>query len=155
MPKTKRHVQKRTFLGNLVYQSVPQYLITGLVVFYSDYLIFWIGYRKLALGLVVAQAFAYIVGVVVNFVMERYWVFERISKGESAQKETPRYVVVLITNYLITVALLEILESFGISAMWGKYFVAFFFTFYNYVIFRFWVFKAPRRKLVRRKTNKS
>ena len=98
MPKTKRHVQKRTFLGNLVYQSVPQYLITGLVVFYSDYLIFWIGYRKLALGLVVAQAFAYIIGVVVNFVMERYWVFERISKGESAQKETPRYVVVLITN---------------------------------------------------------
>lgn len=152
MPKTKRHIKKRTFLGNLIYQSVPQYLIAGIIVFYSDYLVFWIGYSKLALGIVVAQAFAYLVGVVVNFVMERYWVFERISKGESAEKETPRYIAVLIANYFITVLILEILSQFGISPLWGKYGAAFFFTFWNYAVFRFWVFKAPPKK--RRRTSR-
>ncbi len=126
--------------------SVIQYLVTGIVVFYSDYLVFWATYSLKNWSIIRAQGAAYIVGVVTNFVMERYWVFKHQTKNDPVEKETGRYVIILIVNYFLTVAILELLEKFGISPLWGKYVAAFFFTFWNYVVFRFLVLKGNPQK---------
>ena len=144
--KKPKKQPRRGLIGTLMHESVIQYLSTGVVVFYADYLVFYAGYTKLGIHLALAQAAAYIVGVVTNFFMERYWVFKRQTKREKVEKETKRYIVVLIINYLITYVILRVLQHYGISPLWGKYAAAFFFTFWNYVIFRFWVFKGPTRK---------
>lgn len=150
--QTQRRTKKPTGLWGMILKgSVIQYLITGIIVFYADYLTFYILFNHFGAGLAVSQAPAYVVGIVVNFVMERGWVFKHQTKKDPVEKETKRYIVVLIANYAITVGILELLENFGISPLWGKYGAAFFFTFWNYVVFRFWVFKGPDKKHLRKK----
>lgn len=144
--KMVKRKPKNKLWREVIKGSVIQYLVTGIVVFYSDYLVFWVAYSLKNWSIVQAQAVAYVVGVVTNFLLERYWVFKHQTKNEPVRKETGRYVVILIVNYFLTVAILELLESFGISPLWGKYAAAFFFTFWNYVVFRFWVFKGNPQK---------
>ncbi len=150
--KGKTSAQSSNGVWRLVLKgAVIQYLVTGIIVFYADYLTFYIGFNHFDLTVPVAQAPAYVVGIVVNFILERAWVFKNQTKRDPIKKETRRYAIVLVINYAITVVILEVLERYGISPNWGKYLAAFFFTFWNYVVFRFWVFKGPEKKHLRKK----
>ena len=147
MAKKKSAKSKTPKLWRMILKgSVIQYLITGIIVFYADYLTFFVFYNHFQWSVAVAQAPAYVSGIVVNFLLERLWVFKNQTKKDPVQKETLRYVVILVVNYVITVVILRALKTQGISPLWGKYIAAFFFTFWNYIVFRFWVFKGEDKK---------
>ena len=117
-----------------------QYSITGGAWFWSGYAVFALCYGVLKLDIVSSKIISYIVGLLVNFTLERFWVF----KGKDAHKEiktvTGRYVVLSIVNLGIDTTIVWGLSKAGISPYIGQFISAGFFTIWNYIWYKLWVF---------------
>ena len=127
-------------------KTIIQYLVSGALTSGSDYTVFFICLNMLNAGLLIATVAAYIVGLVVSFLLNRYWVFDQNASGSQFATNVWRYSTLLIVNLLITYAMLWALEQwFGISPLIGKFIVWFFMIFWIYAADKFWVFRGPRK----------
>jgi putative flippase GtrA len=121
------------------------YVVSGFVTSASDYLTFTLFFSIVPLGLLQATVIAYIVGLVVSYVQNRYWVFR---KGASRQNEATnlwRYAAFLILNLGITYVMLWALERyFGLTPYLGKFVVGFFMFFWIYMGNTYFVFRGPK-----------
>jgi len=89
------------------------------------------------------------VGVTINFILERYWVFEG-TKKRNITDVTWKYIVFTGVNFLISYLILRGLQGVGIPIAIGQFISAGFFTVWNYLWYRFWVFKGkPNAKRIR------
>jgi putative flippase GtrA len=145
-----------------------------LIVQFAEYMIsggvwFWSGYILIVLlddyiGLFLANLIGNAVGITLNFLLQRYWVFR--TKGQEKIAFTAgRYIVytllnAFLLNYLILYALQEYL---GLKPEIGQFIASGFFTFWNYFWYKAWVFpqqdhpvkEKPRlRKIHRHLTTK-
>lgn len=129
--------------------NVIQYLLSGFIVFGADYVAFFICYRLLHIDLALATAIAYVIGLVTNFALLRYWAFARQAQRDYFVTGTFKYAVWLAINYVLTYFALKYLQQlWGISPFIGKFIVAFFMTFWNYAGYKLWVFKGPKTHTV-------
>jgi putative flippase GtrA len=125
--------------------NVVQYLLSGFIVFGADYAAFFACYQLLHIGLALATAIAYVIGLTTNFVLLRYWAFARQAQRDYFVTGTTKYAVWLAVNYVLTYFALKYLQQqFRISPFIGKFIVSFFMTFWNYAGYKLWVFKGPR-----------
>jgi putative flippase GtrA len=125
-----------------------EYMISGGVWFWSGYIIIVV--LDDVIGLFWANLLGNAVGITLNFLLTRFWVFKsrkKNSMGDSAW----RYVIytalnAFLLNYLI---LYGLEEGFGIDPAIGQFIASAFFTVWNFVWYKLWVFKdhpAPPRK---------
>lgn len=111
---------------------------------------FWSGYIIIVLldnhiGLFWANFLGNAVGLTLNFVIERYWAFET-KKPTAILVATWRYIIytalnAFALNYLILLGLRDI----GIVPEIGQFIASAFFTVWNYVWYKAWVFKEKER----------
>lgn len=116
-----------------------EYMVAGGAYFWSGYFI--IVFLTPVIGLWWANLLGNGVGVTVNFVLERNWVFVG-SKKHTLTQVSGRYIVFTACNFIINYFILKGLQSVGIPVAIGQFIAAGFFTFWNYVWYRFWVFKG-------------
>lgn len=125
--------------------EVAEYMVAGGAWFWSGYFI--IVFLTPVIGLWWANILGNSVGLTINFLLERNWVF----KGSRKRKITDvtwKYAVFTVFNFLLNYLILKALVNVGIQVAIGQFVAAGFFTVWNYVWYRFWVFKAtphPRR----------
>ncbi len=127
-----------------------QYSITGGAWFWSGYAVFALCYSVFKLDIVTSKIISYVVGLLVNFVLERFWVFDNKHARKELDKVTVRYVVLSVVNLGIDTAIVWGLSQAGISPYIGQFVSAGFFTIWNYVWYKLWVFAkgkppAPKR----------
>lgn len=125
--------------------QIAEYLVAGGAWFWSGY--FLIVFLTPIIGLWWANLIGNGVGLTVNFILERYWVFEG-SRARKITEATWKYVVFTAVNFLMNYFILKALQDIGIEVAIGQFIAAGFFTFWNYFWYRFWVFKEtkhPRR----------
>ncbi|GEM_PF-155697 len=129
---------------------IIEYMITGGAFFWSGYIVFAVLYSVFHVDLVVAKIVSFLVGLSVNFVLERFWVFG----GRQARKEldtvSARYIILSVVNLGIDTVIVWSLNQVGISPYIGQFISAGFFTVWNYLWYKLWVFAAktspkPRR----------
>lgn len=108
---------------------------------------FWSGYGSFALfdavfGWVFWQAkvLSYVIGVTVNFVLQREWVFGD-RKKKSKQQDVAKFYVLMAVNFGIDYLIVAGLRELGVSPYIGQFISAGFFTVWNYALFNLWVFK--------------
>jgi len=135
--KSKQKAKKlRTEIKRLV-----AYSITGGAWFWSGYLTFALCDQVFGLSLWWAKLAANLVGITVNFILERVWVFDRGRSNKRLTVVTERYffltLVNLIIDYLIVLGLRDYL---GISPYIGQFVAAGFFYGWNYLWYKYWVF---------------
>ena len=143
-PIRKQRIRKR---AKSEAQRIFEYFVSGGVWFWSGYiLIVWLDGP---LGLFVANLIGNGVGMTLNFLLERYWVFKtkRSAKLAIAAK---RYIIYTMLNaFLLNYAILEVLQRNGIGTEIGQFISAGFFTIWNYIWYKLYVFKGmearPRR----------
>ena len=124
-----------------------EYMVAGGAYFWSAYFI--ILFLTPVIGLWWANIIGNAVGVSVNFVLERYWVFEG-SKKRHLTEVSWKYIVFTAANFLISYLILSGLQNIGISVAIGQFISAGFFTVWNYFWYRFWVFKGkPQARRIR------
>lgn len=116
-----------------------EYIVAGGAYFWSAYLL--IVFLTPVIGLWWANIIGNGVGVTINFILERYWVFEG-TKKRNITDVTWKYIIFTAVNFLISYLILRGLQEIGIPIAIGQFISAGFFTVWNYLWYRFWVFKG-------------
>lgn len=131
-----------------------EYMIAGGAYFWTGYLMFALLWSVLGLNLWWAKLGANITGWTVNFLLQRYWVFRNPHLKGHLGEVTGRYLVLTGVNFVLDYLIIYGLRSgFGISPYIGNFISSGFFTVWNYIWYRFWVFPEhikskvkPRRR---------
>ena len=139
MVKTKKH-------RKLLVQFT-EYMISGGVWFWSGYII--IVLLDNHIGLFWANLIGNAVGISLNFILNRVWVF-KTKKNDNLQETAVRYVVYTALNaFLLNYVILYSLREYaGIAPEIGQFIASGFFTVWNYYWYKKWVFKnqpQPKR----------
>ncbi|HEX5394976.1 MAG TPA: GtrA family protein [Candidatus Saccharimonadales bacterium] len=121
-----------------------KYMVGGGVYFWSGYAIFIFLYGGLGWSWFPAKVVCDIVGWTLGFFVQRYWAFHHPSLAGRSLHISTRYVLVNATNFLIDYLIVWGLNSVGVTPYIGLFVAAGFFTAWNYVWYKFWVFK-PRK----------
>jgi putative flippase GtrA len=120
------------------------YMASGALTTIADYLTFTICFSYLKSGLLTATIIAYMFGLVVSFLLNRFWVFRHGADRQSAGTSVWRYATFLAVNLAITYTILWSLEYIGVSPYIGKLVVNVFMFFWIYVGDTFFVFRGER-----------
>jgi len=126
-----------------------EYMISGGAYFWTGYLAFFVADQLLGWNLWWAKLSANIIGWTVNFILQRYWVFKNPKLKGHLGKTTGRYMFITIVNFGLDYLIVAGLKSIGITPYIGQFISAGFFTVWNYVWYRFWVFPEQHKKSVK------
>lgn len=135
-------------------RRITEYLISGGAFFWSGYLAFFVFDRLLGANLLVATTVSYLIGWTINFMLQRFWVFNNPKLKKHELEVSGRYIVISALNIPINYAILWSLKNVGITPYIGQFVSAGFFTVWNYLWYKLWVFAPthmPKRSAVRRR----
>ena len=149
MPKTKNENRKLAI-------QIAEYLISGGAYFWTGYGVFALLWSVLGWSLWWAKLGANVVGWTVNFLLQRYWVFKHPHLKGHLGQVSGRYVVITLIDFVLDYLIVNGLRQIGITPYIGQFISAGFFTIWNYIWYRWWVFPQrlptphhPARKHIR------
>lgn len=143
---TKKH-HKLTKKDRKEITRFVEYMISGGVWFWSGYIIIVVLVAQ-DVSLFWANFAGNAVGITLNFLISRYWVF-KTKRQSKLGVATFRYIVyTLINAFLLNYLILEGLRRVGIVPAIGQFIASGFFMIWNYYWYKVWVFKdqTPMRK---------
>lgn len=128
-------------------KRIVEYMISGGAYFWSGYLVFFALDKGLGWSLWWAKLAANLTGWTVNYALQRYWVFNNPNLAKNQQQVTIRYLFITAINFGLDYLIVATLKANGLSPYIGQFVSSAFFTVWNYLWYRFWVFKVktPRR----------
>jgi len=143
--------RKKTLQKQLV-----EYLVAGGAFFWSGYIAFAVFDSIFHLPLFIAKQLANLIGLTVNYVLEDQWVFKKgKTKKQYDKRRTGRYIVITLLNFGIDYLIVLGLKDIGITPYLGQFVSAGFFTIWNFVWYKYWVFAHhPSKKKSKRKIKK-
>lgn len=123
-------------------------MISGGAYFWSGYVLFAYLWSGLHWSLWWAKLAANIFGWSVNFVLQRFWVFRSSGLKGHASEVTGRYIFITLVDFLLDYLIVAGLRVIGLTPYIGQFVSSGFFTVWNYLWYRFWVFpeKFARKK---------
>ncbi len=120
-----------------------EYMVGGGVWFWSGYIL--IVLLDDQIGLFLANFVGNAVGLTLNFLISRYWVF-RTKRQTKLGVATVRYVSYTAVNaFGLNFLILQGLKNVGIDPAIGQFIASAFFTVWNYFWYKTWVFKGRER----------
>ena len=126
--------------GRNRYIQLVEYMVSGGGYFWVGYLLLDYFYYILDWNLWWSTIISNIIGWSVNFILQRYWAFNNPSlKGHQTQV-TGRYIFITLVDFLLNYVILYGLRAVGITPAIGQFISSGFFTVWNYLWYRFWVF---------------
>jgi len=141
MPKLKKRTAREL-------TRIAEYLISGGAYFWSGYAAFFIGDKIFHLDLWWAKLAANVFGWTVNYTLQLYWVFRNPKLARHQTEVTARYIIITLIDFVLDYLIVWTLKGFGITPYIGQFASSGFFTVWNYLWYRFWVFpeKFAKRK---------
>jgi putative flippase GtrA len=121
---------------------ISEYLISGGAYFWSGYATFFVLDKGFGLSLWWAKLLANIVGWVINYALQRYWVFRNPSLKKHQTEVTTRYVIITLVDFVLDYLIVAWLKSLGLTPYLGQFVSSGFFTIWNYCWYRWWVFPS-------------
>jgi len=130
-----------------------EYMIAGGAYFWTGYAVFFVLDKGLHWNLFAVTMVSNLFGWTVNFVLQRYWVFKNPKMRGHMGEATGRYMVITIIDFGLNYLILYGLKKVGITPYIGQFISSGFFTGWNYLWYRFWVFPEryqPKHKKVKK-----
>lgn len=119
---------------------IVEYMVSGGAYFWSGYLMFFALDKGLHWSLWWAKLTANVTGWTVNYVLQRYWVFNNPSLAKNTTAVTGRYIFITLVDFVLDYFIILGLKTIGITPYIGQFISSGFFTVWNYLWYRFWVF---------------
>lgn len=119
---------------------IVQYMVSGGAFFWSGYLAFFFVDKVLMASFFWAKVTSTLVGWTVNFLLQRYWVFKNPRLKGHFARITGRYLFISALNLVIDYFLVLKLKDAGLTPYLGMFVSAGFFTVWNYLWYKYWVF---------------
>ena len=121
-------------------------MAAGGAQFWSGYIGFAVLDKILGVSFWPAKALAFIIGASVNFFLERYWVFaQKRTTTRDLSESAEKFYFLMFINFVLDLAIVGGLREIGISPYIGQFVSAGFFTVFNFVLFKIWVFSKKRK----------
>jgi putative flippase GtrA len=143
-----KNVQNRTKRRKKLLVQAVEYFIAGGAYFWVGYAAFFVLDKGLHQNLLVTTMVSNVIGWSVNFLLQRYWVFKNPKAGSHMGQTTGRYIIITLVDFGLNYVILAGLKNVGISPYIGQFISSGFFTVWNYLWYRFWVFpdryKTPK-----------
>jgi putative flippase GtrA len=117
-----------------------QYAVSGGAYFWVGYFILNYLYYQAHWSLWWATIVSNLIGWTVNFLLQRYWAFNNQSLKGHQTTVSFRYGVITVTDFILNYFILYGLNKVGITPAIGQFVSSAFFTVWNYLWYRFWVF---------------
>lgn len=129
-------------------KRITEYLVSGGAYFWSGYLMFWFIDKGLGAEFVWAKTVSMVFGWTVNYILQRYWVFNNPKLAKHQTEVTGRYIGLSLANFVIDYFIVLALKDAGLTPYLGQFVAAGFFTVWNYLWYKFYVFpeKYPRAR---------
>jgi len=122
------------------YIQFLEYMVGGGVYFWSGYVVFAFGYSVLQWDWLWAKMLADAIAWTLNFLIQRYWAFNDPRLKHKAIRISERYIAITALNFLLDYLIIWSLKSVGVTPYFGFFISASFFTVWNYLWYKFWVF---------------
>ncbi len=119
-----------------------RFVAVGLLSLAVDFGVYVVLYRLTPVGVSVAAALGYTAAFVVNFGLNRSWVFGSMA---AVRAQVPRYLLLVLLNLAATVVAVTWLVRHGAEYRLAKLGVAAVLAAVNFQAMRHWVFAAPSR----------
>jgi putative flippase GtrA len=122
-----------------------KYFTGGLVYFWVGYAVFALCYSGFGWWWLWAKAAADIAGWTLGYLVQRYWAFAGTQLRLSEMQHVGRYIAVSVVGLALDYLIIAGLNAAGISPYAGFFVAAGFFTVWNYLWYKYWVFpeRAP------------
>lgn len=121
-----------------------EYLAGGAVYFWAGYAVFAVLYSGFHWGWVYAKIVADVVGWTLNYLVQRYWAFNNKDLRYHEAETAGKYTILTAANLLLDYVIIWVLANAGVSPYVAFFISAGFFTVWNYIWYRFWVFFRAR-----------
>jgi putative flippase GtrA len=118
-----------------------EYLVGGGLYFVSGYAFFALFYSVFGWNWWQSKIVADIIGWTLNYLVQRYWAFQNKNFKKHEAQNRERYIVFCAVNILLDYLIIGGLQMIGISPYYGMFIAAGYFTIWNYLGYRFWVFR--------------
>ncbi len=137
-------IQLRSILKHRILVQFMKYMVGGGVYFWGGLIIFAICFNGLGWGWFPSKILADIVGWSANYMIQRYWAFidDRL-KGQD-RRVLFKYIFINGIALLFDYGIVGGLYSLGISPYVGFFVSSGLTTIWDYLWYRFWVFKPSR-----------
>ena len=122
--------------------SVVKYICVGIVSIIVDYGLLLLFYRALGVPLEAATAAAFIIGLVVNFMLNRLWSFNAKPGRRNAIRQVVLYGILVLLNTLFTVFVVGLAsDQWNIPPEISKPVCVLITTVWNYILYKKIIFK--------------
>ena len=128
-------------------RRVPQflrYLAGGSVYFWSGYAAFALCYSVLDWWWLWAKVAADAIGWSLNYVVQRYWAFASPHLKLREMQHAGRYIFISVVGLVLDYAIIAGLNAVGVTPYIGFFIAAGFFTVWNFLWYKYWVFPEER-----------
>lgn len=129
-------------------RPVPQflkYLAGGSVYFWSGYAVFAFSYSVLDWWWLWAKIAADVIGWSLNYLIQRYWAFASDHLKLSEMQHVGRYLFIETIGFILDYAIIAGLNAIGVTPYIGFFIAAGFFTIWNFLWYKYWVFPEAKR----------
>jgi putative flippase GtrA len=131
-----------------------EYMISGGAYFWVGYgiLLFLNSYFQSQLHWSVrvslwwATIISNVIGWSVNYILQRFWVFNNKALKSHKTNVTGRYIFITLVDFVLNYAILLGLNNIGIPPKFGQFISSGFFTIWNWFWYKFWVFPERMKK---------
>lgn len=132
--------------------QIVEYSISGGAYFWSGYLVFFIADKGLHWNLWWAKLSANVIGWIVNYSLQRYWVFNNQQLAKHKTEVSGRYAVITLVDFVLDYLIVASLKQLGLTPYLGQFASAGFFSVWNFLWYKYWVFpekfhKKPKKHL--------
>jgi putative flippase GtrA len=117
-----------------------KYAVGGSLYFVSGYIVFAVLYSGFGWDWVPAKMLADLIGWTLNYLVQRFWAFDNKALEHHEAATVGRFTLLSLLNLAIDYLIIWALNSVGVSPYIGFFISSAFFTVWNYLWYRFWVF---------------
>lgn len=126
-------------------KRITEYMVSGGAYFWSGYATFFIIDKILRGSFFWAKSVSTLVGWTINYLLQRYWVFRNPELKKHQTEVSARYAIITIVDfvldYFIVFGLKHVsIRGFVINPYIGQFVSSGFFTVWNYLWYKYWVF---------------
>lgn len=130
---------------------IVEYMISGGAYFWSGYATFGFIDKVLGGSFFWAKSISTLVGWTVNFLLQRYWVFKNPKLAKHQTEVTGRYMIITLVDFVLDFLIVFYLKQMGITPYIGQFVSAGFFTVWNYIWYKYWVFPDKFKSQTKRR----
>jgi len=136
--------EKVLFLGKrfseilVTFEQLIRYICVGLIASAADIFFLHFFTESFLIWYVLSAGLSYLIGVVIVFLLNKYWSFQKFFH---TKVQILRYVILVAVNYLVVMFFIYILrEYFTVPYMLAKLAIICLQVTWNFFIYKFWVF---------------